>query len=62
MILQPGSRTVVLAVLDKARPSLPVKLPSKKEPSDENIQKGGTKGAKMAKVVKPVTKANILKI
>ncbi|XP_032674241.1 protein mini spindles isoform X2 [Odontomachus brunneus] len=50
--LKPGSRTVVLAVLDKARPSLPVKLPPKKEPSDENIQKGGTKGAKVAKVVK----------
>ncbi|XP_014474078.1 PREDICTED: cytoskeleton-associated protein 5 isoform X2 [Dinoponera quadriceps] len=51
--LKPGSRTVVLAVLDKARPSLPMKPLPKKEPSDENIQKGGAKGAKVAKVVKP---------
>ncbi|XP_025159861.1 protein mini spindles isoform X2 [Harpegnathos saltator] len=51
--LKPGSRTVVLAVLDKARPSLPVKPLPKKEPSDENIQKGAAKGAKVAKVVKP---------
>lgn len=50
--LKPGSRTVVLAALDKARPSLPVKPLPKKEPSDDNIQKGGAKGAKVAKVVK----------
>ncbi|XP_072747626.1 protein mini spindles isoform X2 [Anoplolepis gracilipes] len=50
--LKPGSRTVVLAALDKARPSLPIKPLPKKEPSDENIQKGGAKGAKVAKVVK----------
>ncbi|EFN60447.1 Cytoskeleton-associated protein 5 [Camponotus floridanus] len=50
--LKPGSRTVVIAALDKARPSLPIKPLPKKEPSDDNIQKGGAKGAKVAKVVK----------
>ncbi|XP_011648021.1 protein mini spindles isoform X1 [Pogonomyrmex barbatus] len=50
--LKPGSRTVVIAALDKARPSLPVKPLPKKEPSDDNIQKGGAKGAKVVKVIK----------
>ncbi|XP_070169215.1 protein mini spindles isoform X4 [Polyergus mexicanus] len=50
--LKPGSRTVVIAALDKARPSLPIKPLPKKEPSDDNIQKSGAKGAKVAKVVK----------
>ncbi|CAL1688758.1 unnamed protein product [Lasius platythorax] len=50
--LKPGSRTVVMAALDKARPSLPIKPLPKKEPSDDNIQKGGAKGGKVAKVVK----------
>ncbi|XP_020296342.1 protein mini spindles isoform X2 [Pseudomyrmex gracilis] len=50
--LKPGSRTVVLAALDKARPGLPIKPLPKKEPSDDNIQKNGAKGAKVAKVVK----------
>ncbi|XP_029680774.1 protein mini spindles isoform X4 [Formica exsecta] len=50
--LKPGSRTVVIAALDKARPSLPLKPLPKKEPSDDNIQKSGAKGAKVAKVVK----------
>ncbi|XP_012235678.1 protein mini spindles isoform X2 [Linepithema humile] len=55
--LKPGSRTVVLAALDKARPSLPMKPLPKKEPSDDNIQKAGAKNAKVAKV-KPVMKSN----
>ncbi|XP_050457751.1 protein mini spindles isoform X2 [Cataglyphis hispanica] len=50
--LKPGSRTVVIAALDKARPSLPIKPLPKKEPSDDNIQKSGAKGAKVVKVVK----------
>ncbi|KAM0725116.1 Protein mini spindles [Formica fusca] len=50
--LKPGSRTVVIAALDKSRPSLPLKPLPKKEPSDDNIQKSGAKGAKVAKVVK----------
>lgn len=54
--LKPGSRTVVLAALDKSRPNLPIKPLSKKQLSDENIQKtvksgGATKIAKAA--VKP---------
>ncbi|KAK2583775.1 hypothetical protein KPH14_009682 [Odynerus spinipes] len=54
--LKPGSRTVVLAALDKSRPSLPIKPLSKKQLSDENIQKTVKSGgaAKIAKaVVKP---------
>ncbi|XP_018364408.1 PREDICTED: cytoskeleton-associated protein 5 isoform X2 [Trachymyrmex cornetzi] len=50
--LKPGSRTVVIAALDKARPSLPIKPLPKKEPSDDNIQKNGAKGAKVVKAVK----------
>ncbi|XP_039313050.1 protein mini spindles isoform X3 [Solenopsis invicta] len=50
--LKPGSRTVVIAALDKARPSLPIKPLPKKEPSDDNIQKGNAKGAKVVKVIK----------
>ncbi|XP_011700705.1 PREDICTED: cytoskeleton-associated protein 5 isoform X2 [Wasmannia auropunctata] len=50
--LKPGSRTVVIAALDKARPSLPIKPLPKKEPSDDNIQKGGAKGAKVVKAIK----------
>ncbi|XP_018400371.1 PREDICTED: cytoskeleton-associated protein 5 [Cyphomyrmex costatus] len=50
--LKPGSRTVVMAALDKARPSLPIKPLPKKEPSDDNIQKNGAKGAKIVKTVK----------
>ncbi|KYQ51976.1 Cytoskeleton-associated protein 5 [Trachymyrmex zeteki] len=50
--LKPGSRTVVIAALDKARPSLPIKPLPKKEPSDDNIQKNGMKGAKVVKAVK----------
>ncbi|XP_071643759.1 protein mini spindles-like isoform X2 [Temnothorax longispinosus] len=49
--LKPGSRTVVIAALDKARPSLPIKPLPKKELSDDNIQKGA-KGAKVVKGVK----------
>lgn len=49
---------MVLAALDKARPSLPVKPLPKKEPSDDNIQKAGGKNAKIAKV-KPVMKSNV---
>ncbi|XP_071559595.1 protein mini spindles-like isoform X2 [Temnothorax nylanderi] len=49
--LKPGSRTGVIAALDKARPSLPIKPLPKKELSDDNIQKGA-KGAKVVKVVK----------
>ncbi|XP_043494005.1 protein mini spindles isoform X2 [Polistes fuscatus] len=54
--LKPGSRTVVLAALDKSRPNLPIKPLSKKQLSDENIQKTVKSGgaAKIAKaVVKP---------
>lgn len=51
----------MLAALDKARPSLPVKPLPKKESSDDNIQKSA-KGAKVAKVVKPVTKSRILSL
>ncbi|XP_011883305.1 PREDICTED: cytoskeleton-associated protein 5 isoform X2 [Vollenhovia emeryi] len=52
--LKPGSRTVVIAALDKARPSLPLKPLPKKELSDDNIQKGA-KGAKVVKAVKSGT-------
>ncbi|XP_011346802.1 protein mini spindles isoform X1 [Ooceraea biroi] len=51
--LKPGSRTVVLAALDKARPNLPMKPLPKKELSDDNLQKGNAKGAKVVKAVKP---------
>ncbi|XP_036150006.1 protein mini spindles [Monomorium pharaonis] len=50
--LKPGSRTVVIAALDKVRPNLPMKPLPKKEPSDDNIQKGSAKGAKIVKAVK----------
>lgn len=49
----------MIAALDKARPSLPIKPLPKKEPSDDNIQKGGAKGAKVVKAVKSVIKLNI---
>lgn len=48
----------MIAALDKARPSLPIKALPKKELSDDNIQKNGTKGAKVVKVVKSVIKLN----
>lgn len=51
---------MVIAALDKARPSLPIKPLPKKEPSDDNIQKSGAKGGKVAKVVKSVMKSGIL--
>lgn len=47
---------MVLAALDKSRPNLPIKPLSKKQLSDENIQKTVKSGgaAKIAKaVVKP---------
>ncbi|KAL0125152.1 hypothetical protein PUN28_004351 [Cardiocondyla obscurior] len=50
--LKPGSRTLVIVALDKARPSLPIKPLPKKELSDDNIQKGNAKGAKVVKAVK----------
>ena len=50
---------MVIAALDKARPSLPIKPLPKKEPSDDNIQKNGAKGAKVVKAVKSVIKLNI---
>ncbi|XP_043269757.1 protein mini spindles isoform X2 [Venturia canescens] len=51
--LKPGSKSVVLGALDKARPNLPVKpLPSKKiappEESAHRVVKGGGKTAKTA--------------
>lgn len=46
----------MIAALDKARPSLPIKPLPKKELSDDNIQKSGAKGAKVVKVVKSVIK------
>jgi len=49
----------VIAALDKARPSLPIKPLPKKEPSDDNILKNGAKGAKVVKAVKSVIKLNI---
>ncbi|XP_076762978.1 msps cytoskeleton-associated protein 5 [Xylocopa sonorina] len=55
--LKPGSRTVVLAALDKSRPNLPIKpLSSKKQPPEGNSQKvvksaGAVKAAKAT--VKP---------
>lgn len=49
----------MIAALDKARPSLPIKPLPKKEPSDDNIQKSGAKGAKVVKAVKSVIKLNI---
>lgn len=49
----------MLAALDKARPSLPVKPLPKKESSDDNLQKSGAKGAKVAKIVKPVRKLEL---
>lgn len=53
--LKPGSRTVVLAALEKSRPNLPVKpLPSKKLPADAGGQKvvksGGAVNAAKAAV------------
>jgi len=50
----------VLAALDKARPSLPIKPLPKKESSDDNLQKTGAKSAKMVKVIKPVRILNII--
>lgn len=52
--MQPGSRIGVIAALDKARPSLPIKPLPKKELSDDNLQKSGAKGAKIVKAVKSV--------
>ncbi|XP_076233452.1 msps cytoskeleton-associated protein 5 isoform X2 [Calliopsis andreniformis] len=54
--LKPGSRTVVLAALDKSRPNLPIKPLPKKQIPEENNQKvvktaGAVKAAKA--VVKP---------
>jgi len=49
----------VLAALDKARPSLPIKPLPKKESSDDNLQKTGAKSAKIVKVIKPVRILNI---
>ncbi|XP_033322448.2 msps cytoskeleton-associated protein 5 isoform X2 [Megalopta genalis] len=54
--LKPGSRTVVLAALDKSRPNLPMKPLPKKQPVEENNQKviksaGAVKAAKT--LVKP---------
>ncbi|XP_076289585.1 msps cytoskeleton-associated protein 5 isoform X1 [Lasioglossum baleicum] len=54
--LKPGSRTVVLAALDKSRPSLPMKPLPKKQPAEESNQKvvksaGAVKAAKG--IVKP---------
>ncbi|XP_076663727.1 msps cytoskeleton-associated protein 5 isoform X2 [Andrena cerasifolii] len=54
--LKPGSRTVVLAALDKSRPSLPVKpLPKRQAPDESNqkaVKSGGALKAAKA-VVKP---------
>ncbi|XP_031837843.1 msps cytoskeleton-associated protein 5 isoform X2 [Nomia melanderi] len=54
--LKPGSRTVVLAALDKSRPNLPMKPLPKKQPVEESNRKvvksaGAVKAAKT--VVKP---------
>ncbi|KZC12217.1 Cytoskeleton-associated protein 5 [Dufourea novaeangliae] len=54
--LKPGSRTVVLAALDKSRPNLPLKPLPKKQPVEESSQKvvksaGAMKAAKA--IVKP---------
>ncbi|XP_076624650.1 msps cytoskeleton-associated protein 5 [Colletes latitarsis] len=53
--LKPGSRTVVLAALDKSRPNLPIKPLPKKQPPGENSQKV-VKSAGVLKASKAVVK------
>ncbi|XP_043507274.1 protein mini spindles [Frieseomelitta varia] len=55
--LKPGSRTVVLAALDKSRPNLPMKPLPKKQPPKENNQKV-VKSAGALKAAKAVVKPN----
>ncbi|CAK9796545.1 Protein mini spindles [Anthophora plagiata] len=53
--LKPGSRTVVLAALDKSRPSLPIKPLPKKQAPEESNQKV-VKSAGAVKAAKTVSK------
>ncbi|CAK9821655.1 Protein mini spindles [Anthophora retusa] len=53
--LKPGSRTVVLAALDKSRPSLPIKPLPKKQTPEESSQKV-VKSAGAVKAAKTVSK------
>lgn len=54
--LKPGSRTVVLAALDKSRPNLPIKPLPKKQASEESTQKV-VKSAGALKASKAVVKS-----
>ncbi|XP_023289884.1 protein mini spindles isoform X2 [Orussus abietinus] len=55
--LKPGSRTAVLAALDKARPNLPIKpLPSKKQASDDGSQQKTVKSGGAVKANKAAVK------
>ncbi|XP_018326942.1 protein mini spindles isoform X2 [Agrilus planipennis] len=54
--LKPGSKTTIVAALDKARPNLPIKPLPKAKASEEKENKV-VRGTKSATIVKPGTKA-----
>lgn len=57
--LKPGSKTAVMAALDKARPNLPIKpLPKNKQQAPVEPPKAG-KAAKPGSAAKPVGKVRV---
>ncbi|XP_025832925.1 protein mini spindles-like [Agrilus planipennis] len=56
--LKPGSKTTIVAALDKARPNLPIKPLPKAKASEEKENKV-VRGTKSATIVKPGTKAKV---